>query len=314
MAFGTIFMTSTQQEASGPTDLINAIAEAAAGFEGRLAFFAKDLASGKSASFNADIPMNPASVIKVPILVELYRRADEGRVDLDEVVVLSAGDWMPGSGVLRHLSPGCNFTLRDLARLMIIVSDNVATRLVLMRTGIESVNRTAAHLGLSSTRYELTQGERGTYGSGTSTARDLARLMELVASDAILTPAACAEMRDHLSRQFYLDQAARYLPYGPYLGDSGIEQPLRLMNKTGFAAGAYADAAIVVAPNTTLVLAAMCDGGSDRGYHSEHEALRLMGAVARLAFDHWVGPLDVSPEAEPFLRGLMKASAGGLAG
>jgi beta-lactamase class A len=106
----------------------------------------------------------------------------------------------------------------------------------------------------------------------------------------VLTPKACAAIRDHLGRQQYLDQIPRYLPYNPYAGDLGEERQVTVANKTGFYMGVRADAAIVSAGEVTFVIATMTEGHPDRGFHPEHAGMVLNGRVARLVFDAWCAP------------------------
>src|SRR5207248_1298220 len=67
-----------------------------------------------------------ASVIKVPLLAALYAESEAGRLSWDETLSLTEEKKVPGSGVLREMHPGLEVTLEDLARLMIVVSDNTA--------------------------------------------------------------------------------------------------------------------------------------------------------------------------------------------
>ena len=95
--------------------------------------------------------MPTASVFKLPVLVEVFRQAVAGVLDLDERVTLRAEDVVMGSGILRDFGPGLQPSLRDLAMMMIIVSDNGATNLLLDRVGgPQRVNATMRALGLDS--------------------------------------------------------------------------------------------------------------------------------------------------------------------
>ncbi len=132
--------------------LLERIREAAEGFEGVLGVSVKHLGTGEAASLNGGELFPTASVFKVPVIVALYRQVDAGAVSLDEKVVLREEDKVPGSGILKELSPGLEITLRDLVTLMMIVSDNTATDLVVERVGLENVNATLQRLGLERTR------------------------------------------------------------------------------------------------------------------------------------------------------------------
>lgn len=111
----------------------------------------KHLDGGESASLNGDELFPTASVFKVPVIVELYRQVEERILGLDEKVILREEDKVPGSGILKELSPGLSVSLLDLAALMMIVSDNTATDLVVEKVGMENINATLQHLGLERT-------------------------------------------------------------------------------------------------------------------------------------------------------------------
>ncbi len=100
-----------------------------------------------------------ASVFKVPILVELFRQVSDGKVSLDDRVELKSPEIYFGSGVLSLMRPGLNPTIHDLATLMITVSDNAATDLLLARVGKENVTARMRALGLTKTAVETTTRE-----------------------------------------------------------------------------------------------------------------------------------------------------------
>src|SRR5439155_19605847 len=96
----------------------------------------KHLKTGESFAHNADEPMPTASLIKLPVTVEAYRQASEGKIDLGDTVTFKDDDKTPGSGILStQFSGGATFPLRDAVRRMIAYSDNSATNLVLSKTG-----------------------------------------------------------------------------------------------------------------------------------------------------------------------------------
>jgi beta-lactamase class A len=264
------------------------IVRRAAEFSGEFGMFARNLATGESVGCHEDAVMPTASTIKVGVLGELYRQVNEGLVDLHERRVVTPDDWWGGSGVLKEFEPGVAPTVQDLARLMIVVSDNVATGMLVRLLGKERINQTMRDWGLSQTeliwKLELGHDIRD---YAVSTPRELARLMELIATDTVLTPEACAAMRDHLSRQQYLDQIPRYLPYNPYGAYVGAESEVTVANKTGFYSGVRVDAAIVTAKEFSFVIATMNEKSADRSFRPDHEGMLLNGAVARMVYEAW---------------------------
>lgn len=118
---------------------------------GIFSLVARDLESGEEICFNPDVMLPTASVFKVPVLVEMYRKAALGRVDLSRKHLLREEDKSPGSGVLKEMAEPLEISLRDLATLMIIISDNTAADICLEVAGLDDVNATMRRLGLKNT-------------------------------------------------------------------------------------------------------------------------------------------------------------------
>jgi beta-lactamase class A len=107
----------------------------------------------ESFSVNSEETFPTASVIKIPVLMEFYRQAEEGSIDLEMIRKLADVDKVGGSGVLQFLSENStSTTLEDYARLMINLSDNTATNVLIDFVGIEKVNILLGSLGLKTTR------------------------------------------------------------------------------------------------------------------------------------------------------------------
>lgn len=264
------------------------VAARAQEFSGQFGMFAKHLETGAEVGVNADAVMPTASVIKVAVLAELYRQVEAGLVSLEERREVTPEGWWGGSGVLKEFAPGLTPTVNDLARMMIIVSDNVATGMLVRLLGKDAINASLRAWGLPETTlvWQMEIGD-DIRRYAVSTPRELARLMELIATDAIISPGACAAMRDHLARQQYLDQIPRYLPYNPYAVYVGGDAAMQIFNKTGFYTGVRVDAAIVTAPECRFVIATMTDGSADPSFRVDHEGSLLNGAAARLVYDAW---------------------------
>src|SRR5260370_6439182 len=112
-----------------------------------------DLTPGQKYLLHAAEVLPTASSIKIAILAELYRQAQQGKIKLGDVYTLQSSDLVGGSGVAGALTPGVTrLTIRDVAALMISVSDNSATNIIIDRIGIENVNALLDSLGLTHTR------------------------------------------------------------------------------------------------------------------------------------------------------------------
>jgi len=151
--------------------------------DGVLGVYAEDLASGVTIELRADELFPTASSIKPAVLYELYRQAQEGRLDVQEIT-RPAFPRVAGGGVLEKLGDRVSLTLRDLAVLMMAYSDNEATNLLIRRVGKDAVNRRLDALALGKTRLrremmDLDAARRG--DENVSTPRELARLAAFVA-------------------------------------------------------------------------------------------------------------------------------------
>ncbi len=118
-------------------------------FRGVLGVAARDLASGAEIRHNVNDVFSAASCIKVPVLVEVFRQVEAGHLSLDEPIPYTAAHRVPGSGVLKDLTVGRAMPLRDAVTLMIIISDNTATNMLIDAVGgVGPVNRTMTALGV----------------------------------------------------------------------------------------------------------------------------------------------------------------------
>jgi beta-lactamase class A len=132
--------------------LKEAIISPAESLKGKMGVSVKDLKTGEAANLNGDDLFPTASTFKVPVLVEFYRQVENGIISLDEKVILRQEDLVPGSGVLKELTPGMIISFRDLLKLMMVISDNTATDLVIREVGMENINNTLRELGLKKTK------------------------------------------------------------------------------------------------------------------------------------------------------------------
>lgn len=155
---------------------------------GRISMFYQPL-DGEAALYNADEPLIAASVIKIPIMVEAFRRMRAGTLNPDEKVVLRAEDKMPSCGALTYMHDGLQVTVMDLVVLMIILSDNTATNLLIDRFGPENVNETMRELGIPgiTLRRRLFEPELSRRGiQNTITARGVGTLLLKMARGELL--------------------------------------------------------------------------------------------------------------------------------
>jgi beta-lactamase class A len=232
------------------------------GFSGSVSFYAKNLDSGETCSIRGDAKVRTASTIKLPIMATIFHTVAEGHANWDETLELRKDTKVPGSGVARELSDGVRLPIRDLVHLMIVVSDNTATNLLLDRFGGDSVNAYMEQLGLKDTRSlrkivgagtapsgisQAGRREENTqYGIGVSTPHDMVTLLEKLERGEIVNSAASREMIEILKRQQYKDGIGRHVGF-PVASKSGALERLR------------SDVGIVYAPGGRIAIAITCD-------------------------------------------------------
>jgi beta-lactamase class A len=132
--------------------LSDILRDSSTGFRGSLGISVRHLGTGEDASMNGDEVYPSASVRKIAIIAEAYRQGEAGAFSLDASMVLRHEDKVPGTGILRELSPGLVITHRDLISLMMILSDNTATDYIMGVLGRERINANLKRLGLKRTR------------------------------------------------------------------------------------------------------------------------------------------------------------------
>jgi beta-lactamase class A len=196
-------------------------------FKGKVTLFAKNLDTGASYGLGADDRVRTASTIKVPIMAATFALVAEGKVKWGDELVLTKEKKSGGAGILPDLGDGLRLTLRDCVHLMIMLSDNTATNLVLDHITADAVNDKLASFGLKFTRSlrkiggggesklfaadwnKKPDGSASRYGIGVATPREMVELLEKIERGTIVSPEACKEMIAILKRQQYHDGIAR---------------------------------------------------------------------------------------------------------
>ena len=216
--------------------------------DGVLGVFVRDLQSGATIELRPDEVFPTASSIKLSVLYELYRQADEGRVDLSETTRPPVPR-VRGGGVLQELGERVSLTWRDLAVLMMGWSDNEATNVLVRRIGMEAVDRRLAGLGLESTllrrpMMDLEAARRG--DENVSTPREIARLAEIVARGDGLSP---ARAKDALAVATVPDESSAFR--------RGLPDGTTAVSKPGALEGVRCEAAWVDLPGRPYSAAIM---------------------------------------------------------
>lgn len=213
--------------------------------KGDVGYYYKNLVTGATESYQADMPLVAASVIKLPMMVEAFRQEEAGILDMDMKVAVRAADKVPPSGVLTLLHDGLEVTIRDLVVLMIVVSDNTATNLLMDILGIDNVNALLDSMGLTQTRLrrKMFDAEAAAQGlTNTITAGEMGQLLERLYWGNIISPRACRAMMDILKDQ----QVNSKMPFR-------FSEAMAIAHKTGEDDGTTHDVGIVYASQPFIV-------------------------------------------------------------
>jgi beta-lactamase class A len=215
------------------------IADEIANFNGKVWIYAKNLDTGKDYALRADEQVRTASTIKFPIMVEVFHQVAEGKAAWTDEFTLTKQNKTGGSGVLGEFSDGTKVDLKTATNLMIVVSDNTATNLILDKFGGDAVNARMDALGLKQTRSIGKIGGGGKskawdeplyklYGIGVSSPRDMVKLLEMLERGEVINKETSAEMIGILKRQQFTDGLGRnLLDTVPIASKSGAIDRLR---------------------------------------------------------------------------------------
>jgi beta-lactamase class A len=245
---------------------------------------------GQRWSHHGDRRFKAASVVKIPLMIEVYRRAEAGTLRLDEPHALTDADRATGSGVLLHLHAGLAPTIEDLVYLTMSISDNTATNLLIRRVGMAAVNQTIRALGMTaSVLAREMKGRPAEPGEeeNWATPEDYLRVVRLLLDGQAAGPAGTAAMVTMLERQQNGRRIGRYVPDA-----SGV----RWGSKTGGLKGVTNDVGFVTGPGGRLILAVFCEGMADL-----HVGEQCIGDIARGAMRATgvVTPLDPAAARMP---------------
>ncbi len=283
-----VLMLDSLASAADLSSQLNALAVE---HKGKVAFFAKNLKTGQTIAINADTLVTTASVIKLPIMLETFYEIKAGKHSLNERLALNKDNQVPGSGVLTLLDPGLQPTLKDAVSLMIDVSDNTATNLVIDDISIAAVNARLAAMELKDTYlykkvFKPADGpqppEQKKFGLGKTTAREMAEVMESIYRCDLGDKGLCEQMVSILRNQFYRDMVPRYLE----TADTTETQSF-IANKTGALDEVRNDVALVMTPATPIIISIFTWDNQDQRWTADNSAELLGAKMAKLVVDAW---------------------------
>ena len=294
----------------------------AAAHHGRVTLFARNLRTGQTAAIAPDELVKTASVIKLGILLDAAEQIRADRAALDEKLVLEKRNQVAGSGVLTVLDTPLALTLKDTLTLMVVVSDNTATNMAIDRLGLAHINATIRAAGLKDTYlykkvFVPPSGpmpeDQPKFGLGKTTAREMAGLMERIATCRLSLdggPALpgdgkiCGALLHMLRSQQDRNSLPRYLE----TLDTG-EHGSAIANKTGALDAVRNDVALIATKAGPVVIAAFTQENADQRWTGDNEAEQTLGKLAKAIVDRW-SPAGLDADGFDWDGGATQQKAG----
>jgi len=232
-------VSASSQEKQASQSLESRVRAEVAPFKGKVFLYAKNLDTGKTYSFNGDERVRTASTIKIAVMIEAFARVAAGRAKWTDELVLTKAVRYGGSGILPELSDGLRLTLQDAVRLMMVLSDNTATNMVLDYLTTDAVNERMNSLGFKATRImrrvggggESKEGKLGDnlkrFGLGATTTHEMVQIMEKLERGEIVSKEASKQMLDLMKREQGRNSIGRDMPGVPMASKYGALDALR---------------------------------------------------------------------------------------
>jgi beta-lactamase class A len=267
-------------QARTPADtagLRRSIEQITRGYQGVVGVSVRNLATGESLSIRGAETFPTASLIKVAVLVALLDEVRKGTIRLEDPLTMIARDQVGGSGVLQHLHSGLELTVQDAARLMIIISDNTATNLLLDKVPMRTVWAKMDSLGLPHTRIHSKTFLRSTsvamdssvkYGLGVTTPDETVRLFALLHEGRAVSPAMDSLVLGILRDNEDWNKLVRWLPDGA-----------RAAHKSGDVDQSRNDCGILYGPDAPVAVCVMTRENRDTSYATDNPANLLIARI-----------------------------------
>lgn len=236
-----------------------AVMEITKQLRGKYGVFFQDLQTKDTFEINSKEIFTAASLIKLPVIITLYREAEAGRINLDEVYKLQASDKISGAGSLQYKSPGYEITFREMAELMGNQSDNTAYGIVSRKLGKGKIQELINALGMKST----------SFAENETSPEDIGLLFRKLYSEGVVYEKDKQEILSFLTDTIWEDR----IP-------AGVPKEIKVSHKIGTEVGVISDAGIVFAKKP-FVLVIMSEGAN------EIEAKKALPQITEKIYEMW---------------------------
>ena len=268
------------------------IRNAVEGFHGTVGVYVQNLKTGETVEINGDTLFPTASMIKVPILLSVFQKIEDGELDYHAEQVYDDSLLYAGSDILGSFSDSSTITLSKLVMLMIATSDNTASLWLQHLCGTGTCINTwlDAH-GFENTRVNSrTPGRRAnwkTYGWGQTTPREMAQLLVTIRHKQAISPAADEEMYRVLSNIYWSGEALSQIPPG-----------VNAASKQGAVDRSRSEVVLVNAPMGDYVFCVITKDQEDTSWDHTNEGFVLLRTISRILWTHFEPEYDWTPPSD----------------
>lgn len=276
------------------TPLQSSLEALIARFPGTAGIAALNLTSGDRAAIHAEVQFPTASMIKILVLFELVRTCARGQAQMWERLTLRSQDKTLGSGLLLDIDDGASLTLRDLAVLMMAISDNTATNLLIDRLGLHAINLACRDGGMWNTelrsKIDFDKIRVSNDNLAVGTPRDFCAFLTALHRGELIPGGYVEQILGIMRIQKHMgNPAARYLPVDPYALEFGRVPEVWMASKTGGLDGVRCEAGIVHSPHAEWVFAVMTKDFDGRVSAHDNPGGQLIADASKLIYDAWAG-------------------------
>lgn len=243
--------------------------------EGSTSVVVKSLVDDRQILVESDRVFPSASTIKLFIMSELFRQVKEGQIHLSDTIQLTDSQKTGGDGILKELAPGHLFTLEEICTLMVIVSDNTATNLLIDHLGMDNVNQQIARMGLKAASLQRKMMDSEAVRAGRNnyiSAADFAAIFESIYRGENVDQESSTQMLDILKRQQVRGRLDLYLP-----------EELTIAHKTGDLDFLEHDGGIVFLGDSPYIICVLTEKVA-----TNKDGREIIGKISKMVYDEFV--------------------------
>ncbi len=261
--------------------------------DGTIGMYFEDIVTGKKICINSEIEFSAASTIKIPLVLLLLTQAKAGLIDLEEQIEIDKANRIGGSGVIKEISSSYKPTIMDLAKLAIILSDNIATnQLVDIVGGVKKVTEFCKSIGMDSTKFQRKMMDFESLKLGkdnVTTPRDMGRLLKMLAEDDNRLSGVSSKMIDIMKAQQLNQKLPNLIPAlepdDPNIYSDVVEEgSVVVAHKTGELWRAQHDVGIFILPGGHKYILALYT--SDLS--SDSKGVEVIAKLSKIVYDSMV--------------------------